>query len=197
MAYNSGPLIQFFGNLAGDPEEFGNSDSRPVNFRVAVNFRRYDSQESGYIDDVTFYRCTAFRYHAEQSMKLRKGDFVWVSGSLQPREYQTRENETRMSFDVVVHDMHAYLSLTSRDNDDRGRSGNGGGRRDDDRDRDRGGSNRQDDDRGRGSNRRDDDRGRGGSNRGNRSGGNGGNRRDDDRAPSSYPQNTDVDDLPF
>ena len=181
MAYNNGPLIQFFGNLAGDPDEFSNSDSRPVNFRVAVNFRRYDSQESGFIDNHAFYRCTAFRYHAEQALKLQKGDFVWISGSLQPREYQNRDNETKTSFDVVVHDMHAYLSLARRDNDDRGRSSNGGGRRDDDRDR--GGSNRRDDDRS--------------SNRGNRSGGNGGNRRDDDRAPCNYPPVDDVDDLLF
>lgn len=193
MAYNSGPLIQFFGHLAGDPEPIGNSDNRPTGFRVAVNFRRYDYGEAGYIDDTTFYRCTTFRYHAEQALKLQKGDYVWVSGSFQPHEYQTRDNETRMSFDVSVHDMHAYVSLISRDNDDRGRSGNGGGRRDDDRDR--GSSNRRDDDRDRGSgNRRDDDRNRGS---GNTRGGNGGGRRGNDRPPSSDLPVDDVDDLPF
>lgn len=67
-AYHSGPLIQFFGNLASDPEPIGQSDNRPTGFRVAVNFRRYDSGEAGYIDDTTFYRCTAFRYNAEQAM---------------------------------------------------------------------------------------------------------------------------------
>lgn len=178
MAYYNGPMIQFFGHLASDPEEFGKSEKPPVGFSVAVNFRRYDTQENGYVEETTFYRCRAFGYNSEQALKLRKGDFVWISGNFQPREYQNRENETRMSFDVGVQDMHAYLSLTRRDN------GGNGNRDDDRRDDDRGGN------RGGGSNRRDDDR--------DRDRGRGRNSRDDDRdrAPSGHSVD-DVDDLPF
>lgn len=168
MAYHNGPLIQFFGHLVSDPEEIGQSDNRPAGFRVAVNFRRYDSGEGDYQDDTTFYRCTAFRYNAEQSLKLRKGDFVWVSGNFQPREYQTRDHETRMSFDVAVLDLHAYLSLTQRNNDTRGSSNSRRQANDD-----RGGR-----DDSRCGNRRDDDRAQ-------------------SRQSGARYDEMDVDDLPF
>ena len=223
MAYNNGPLIQFFGHLAADPQEFGNSDDPPVGFSVAVNYQRYSSQEREYVEMTDFYRCTAFRFNAKQAYKLRKGDFIWVSGSFQPREYEARDGTNRTSYDVAVLDLHAFLALTKRDNgnddqdnddDDNRRRGNGNSRgrsqgrnqgrgrsRDDDDNRGRGGGGGGGNSRGRSQSRNnnddDDDRERG---RGGSGGGGGGNSRGrsqgrgrNDNPPRGQDEDVDMD----
>lgn len=224
MAHSNGGIIQVFGNLAGDPREFGNSEKPPLNFRVAVNFQRYSSDENGYVEATVYYNCTVFGYHAPRALRLKRGDYVWVTGNHQPREYQDREGNNRTSHDVRVIDMHTNIQLVRRDDngndrddrDDRGRGRDdrdqGRGRDDRDRDdRDRGrdrddrsrddrdrGRDRDDrgrDDRDRGRDRDDRDRGRGRDDR-DRGRDDRGRSRSDDRPPSNS-DDMDVDDLPF
>ena len=208
MAHNNGSIIHIFGNLAGDPREFGNSDKPPVNFRVAVNYQRYSSDENGYVEATVYYNCTVFGYHAPHAMRLKQGNYVWVMGNHQPREYQDREGNNRTSHDVRVIDMHSNIQLVRRDDngndrddrDDRDRGRDDRGRDRDDRDRGRGRDDRGRDDRDRGRGRddrgRDDrDRGRGRDDRG-RDDRDRGRSRSDDRPPSNS-DDMDVDDLPF
>ena len=217
MAYYNGAAVQFFGNLSTDPQELGDSDNPPVAFTVAVNYQRRSRQDREYVQETDFYRCVAFRFNADQALKLRKGNFVWVSGNLQHSEYEARDGTNRTSFDVTVNDMHAYLSLTKRDNDDdrrddddgdnRGRS-DGNRNRGNDRNQSRSSDDGDDrDDRGgrngggnrnrgndRGSRGRNDNRNSGGGNRGNDRG-----RSRNDNPPRGQDNDVDmdVDDLPF
>ena len=174
MAHNNGSIIQIFGNLTGDPREFGNSEKPPVNFRVAVNYQRYSSDENGYVEATVYYNCTVFGYHAPHALRLKQGNYVWVMGNHQPREYQDREGNNRTSHDVRVIDMHSNIQLVRRDDngndrddrDDRGRGRDDRGRGRDDRDqgRSRDDRDRDRDDRDRGRDRDDrsrDDRDRG------------------------------------
>ena len=219
MAHMKGAGIRFFGNLTEDPRTLNKDEDRPmVGFRVANNYRAYSREEDSWVDQATFYGCTAFGAMARMARDLEKGDLVYIEGHLQTQEVEGRDGVVRTYHNVEVSDMHNRLAWSSKGDDNRrGNRGNGGG------DRDSGGGNR-----GNGGGDRDSggsgNRGSGGGDRdsgssGNRSnrGGNRGssdarrsrprdNRQNDnqddrggraDRAQSPPVDDVNIDDLPF
>jgi single-strand DNA-binding protein len=97
--------ITVVGNLTGDPElRFTQSGSAVVNFTVATNPRRFDRNQNQWVDgDAAFYRCNAWRQHAENiAESFNKGDRVIVVGSMQQRSYEDREGNKRTTFEVAV-----------------------------------------------------------------------------------------------
>ena len=115
MSEYFGAGIKFFGNLTRDPEDITNRDrDRPVRtakFTVAKNFHRYSTEEQKNIEDHAFYNCIAFGVTADQIMKRKSGQLVWVEGEHQPREFTGSDGVPRISQDVRVSDVNVYIAF--------------------------------------------------------------------------------------
>ena len=100
--------LTLIGNLGRDPEtRYTPSGAMNVQFTVAVN-RRWNDQAGQQQERTTWFRVTAWRRLAEimdgltQSGALTKGKQVYVSGTLEAREYQDQQGQTRTSLDVMA-----------------------------------------------------------------------------------------------
>ena len=113
MAEYFGAGIKFFGNLTRDPEDITNRErERPVTtakFSVAKNFHRYSTEEQRNVEDKVFYNCIAFGVAADQILKRKSGQLVWVEGEHQPREFTGSDGVPRISQDVRITDVNVYL----------------------------------------------------------------------------------------
>jgi single-strand DNA-binding protein len=96
------------GNLGRDPEtRYTPSGVMNVQFTMAVS-RRWTDQAGQPQERTTWFRVTAWRRLAEimdgltQSGALVKGKQVYVSGTLEAREYQDQQGQTRTSLDVTA-----------------------------------------------------------------------------------------------
>jgi single-strand DNA-binding protein len=98
--------VILIGNLGRDPEtRFTQNGVMNLSFTMATNRRRTD--QNGQPQDVTtWFRVTAWRRLAEtmntlaEQGALVKGRSVYVSGSLEAREYTDRQGVNRTSLDV-------------------------------------------------------------------------------------------------
>lgn len=123
--------VTLIGNLGRDPETRYTPNGRMnVQFTMAVN--RVWTDQSGQQQERThWFRVTAWSRLAEtldnmtQQGFLTKGKQVFVSGRLDPREYQDQNGQTRTSLDVNADQI---LLLGSR-GDAEGGGGPGGGAR--------------------------------------------------------------------
>lgn len=95
--------VGIVGNLGADPESRVLPSGQPVvRFSVAVSTKR-DGTET-----TAWYRVSAFGKLAESlnglhaAGGLAKGKQVYVQGRLEPREYQDREGQVRLSLDVAA-----------------------------------------------------------------------------------------------
>jgi single-strand DNA-binding protein len=71
--------VNLHGVLARDPDVRYTTSGKPVaNFTVATTFEKRTG----------FHRCTAWEKLAERVGKLKKGDFVQLTGRLQTRDYE-------------------------------------------------------------------------------------------------------------
>jgi single-strand DNA-binding protein len=92
-----------------------------VSVSVAVNKRKPDGGDS-----TTWFKCSVWGTQAEtidrlvQQGALRKGSEVFVSGSLEAREYQDRNGQTRQSLDVFVNTLQLTGSREANDNPNAG-----------------------------------------------------------------------------
>jgi len=109
--------VTLIGNLGRDPEtRYTPSGALNVQFSVATN-RRWTDQNGQQQERTTWFRVTAWRRLAETLVQLAeqgalvKGKQVYVSGSIEAREYQDQNNLTRTSLDVTADDL---LLLGSR-----------------------------------------------------------------------------------
>jgi single-strand DNA-binding protein len=115
--------VTLIGNLGRDPEtRYTPSGALNVQFTVATN-RRWTDQSGQQQERTTWFRVTAWRRLAEVLVQLSeqgaltKGKQVYVYGSLEAREYQDQNNQTRTSLDVTADD---FLLLGSRQDFDGG-----------------------------------------------------------------------------
>lgn len=106
------PLITFFGNLTGDPElRFTPQGKAVASFSVACNDRKYNSATQQWEDgETTFLRCSVWEQLAENvAESLEKGMRVLVSGTLQVRQYDTKEGGTGTSVECRVEEVGPSL----------------------------------------------------------------------------------------
>ena len=115
MSEYFGAGIKFFGNLTRDPEDITNRDRERPNtiarFTVAKNYHRYSTEEQKNVEDRAFYNCIAFGVPADQILKRKSGQLVWVEGEHQPREYTGSDGVPRISQDVRVSDVNVYIAF--------------------------------------------------------------------------------------
>lgn len=96
------PKIYGTGNIVADPElRYTNDGKAMLNLRIAFN--RSKKQDNGQWEtvDSVFLSATVFDNRAEQLASLTKGDKVSVQGDLRQREYETKQGEKRVSYEVV------------------------------------------------------------------------------------------------
>jgi single-strand DNA-binding protein len=104
-------VLTVVGNLVDEPRMRVTKNGHSVtNFRVASTSRRYDAEQSKWVDNATlFVTVTCWRSLAENvSTSLHKGQPVVVSGRFYMREY-TVEEATRTTYELeantVGHDL--------------------------------------------------------------------------------------------
>ena len=96
------PKIYGTGNIVADPElRYTNDGKAMLNLRIAFNrSKKLDNGQWDTVDSV-FLSATVFDNRAEQLASLSKGDKVNVQGDLRQREYETKQGEKRVSYEVV------------------------------------------------------------------------------------------------
>lgn len=108
--------VRVTGNLTADPElRYTQGGTPVVNFTVASTPRRFDRERNEWVDGAaTFLRCTAWRAFAENvANTLRKGTAVVLVGSLAQREYQDREGNKRVTYEVEVQHIGPSLQFAT------------------------------------------------------------------------------------
>jgi single-strand DNA-binding protein len=133
--------VILIGNLGRDPEtRFTPNGAMNVQFTMATNRRRTDA--NGQVqENTTWFRVTAWGRLADNLNKLaeqnslHKGSSVFVSGSIEAREYTDRNGVTRTSLDVNAQEIR-LLGGRGDESDASfgGEPRSGGGRPDDDND---------------------------------------------------------------
>jgi single-strand DNA-binding protein len=103
--------VTLIGNLGADPEmRFTAKGTGLVTFRVAVNSVRV-GPEGERQENTEWFRVRLSR-NQEWASRLTKGSRVLVIGRLDIGRYQTREGETRTSFDVWADEVQAMGART-------------------------------------------------------------------------------------
>jgi len=92
--------VTLLGNLGADPEvRFTAKGTQILSFRVAVNqFRTGPDGERQ--ENTEWFRIRASGRLSELSQRMQRGMKVLVAGRLDIGHYQSKEGETRTSFDV-------------------------------------------------------------------------------------------------
>ena len=93
------------GNLTADPElRYTQSGVPVVNLTIASSPRIFDRATNEWKDGTTtFLRCTAWREYAEHiAASLRKGNNVIALGRLAQRDYETKEGEKRVTYELEL-----------------------------------------------------------------------------------------------
>jgi single-strand DNA-binding protein len=107
--------ITVTGNLTGDPELRFTSAGVPVaSFSVASNERYKDGAGQWQDGPTSFVKCNAWRDLAEHAAEsLVRGDRVIVTGILRQRNYETKEGEKRIAWEVAVTEVGAALKYAT------------------------------------------------------------------------------------
>lgn len=84
----------FIGRLVADPV----MDEKKTAIRVAVDGRK-DKDGNKHSD---FVSCVAFGKTAEFAGKLVKGQAVFLTGTMQTREYKGKDNQIHTSLDMAI-----------------------------------------------------------------------------------------------
>lgn len=111
-------IVQVYitGNLTRDPElRFTGSGTAVTNFSVAATPRKFNQQTKQWEDEEpTYLPCTAWRDTAENiAESCRKGDRVFVSGSLRQKTWEDDEGNKRTNYEVVVDECAVTLRFAS------------------------------------------------------------------------------------
>ena len=136
--------VILIGNLGRDPEtRYTPSGALNVQFTVATN-RRWTDQNGQQQERTTWFRVTAWGRLADTLVRLTeqgalvKGKQVYVSGTIEAREFQDQNNVTRTSLDVNADELQLLGSrqefeggpMQSGEISDRPARQSGGGRSD-------------------------------------------------------------------
>jgi single-strand DNA-binding protein len=121
--------VTIVGNLGRDPEtRYLPSGVMNVSFTMAVTRRRTD-QNGQQQESTTWFRVTAWRKLAEiidglaQRGAVGKGRQVLVMGTIESREFQGQDGQTRTSLDVTADE---FQLLGNRADAETGQQGSGG-----------------------------------------------------------------------
>ncbi len=121
--------VTIVGNLGRDPEtRYLPSGVMNVSFSIAVSRRRTD-QNGQQQESTTWFRVTAWRKLAEiidglaQRGAVGKGRQVLVMGTIESREFQGQDGQTRTSLDVTADE----FQLLGNRADSEGGPASGGG----------------------------------------------------------------------
>jgi single-strand DNA-binding protein len=108
--------LTLIGRVGSDPELKTTPNGISVcSFSVAASGQKKDQ--------TTWYKANAWRQLGEACYKfLSKGKLVYIEGELQPRTYQAKSGETKMSLDVQVSEIE-FLSPKSEERSDAAESG--------------------------------------------------------------------------
>lgn len=108
--------FNFIGNLTRDPELTETSGGVKVcRFSIAVN-RDYVGSNGERKTD--FFNCVAWRGRAETIAKhLKKGNKVFVSGSVETRDYEDNKGIKRTAHDYVVKKIEFLTAKTTAEDD--------------------------------------------------------------------------------
>ena len=114
--------VTVMGRLVKDPElRKTSSGIACCSFRIACD-RNVKSKDAEKKTD--FIPCVAWRHNAEfVAQYFRQGKTIVVDGSIQQREYTTKDGEKRQILEIVADDV---FFGDSRKNEDTGYSSNGG-----------------------------------------------------------------------
>ena len=113
---NGATPITITGNLVDDPElRFTPSGQAVASFTVAVNRKKFDSETKRWEDEGTdFHRCSAWRSLAENiAGSLLRGHRVVVDGILRSSQYEDREGNNRVAWEITAHSVGAELTFAS------------------------------------------------------------------------------------
>jgi single-strand DNA-binding protein len=108
--------LTVIGNLTADPDlRFTPNGVAVANFTVASTPRTFDRQSGEWKPgEALFLRCTVWREQAEHACEtLSKGMRVIVCGRLVQRSYQTRDGDSRTSFELQVEEIGLSLRYTA------------------------------------------------------------------------------------
>ena len=88
--------VQVLGRLTRDPQQ------RPVNQSRVVQIDIAESRKDRQGNEITAYYSASFWNKAGEPILqyFHKGDPIYVSGELEPREYQDRNGNNRISLDI-------------------------------------------------------------------------------------------------
>lgn len=104
--------ITLVGNLVDDPElRFTPTGQAVAKFRVASTPRYMDRQTNEWKDGETlFLTCNVWRQAAENvAESLQRGMRVIVQGRLRQRQWETKEGEKRVTYEVEVDEVGPSL----------------------------------------------------------------------------------------
>ena len=104
MAFNSINNITILGRLTAEPEvKTTQSGNNVLSFSVAVD-RSYQKKDEERQTD--FIPCVAWRGTADFIAKwAQKGDVIGVTGELQSRNYEDKNGNKRVAYEVIVGDV--------------------------------------------------------------------------------------------
>lgn len=108
--------VQIIGNLGQDAElRYTGSGTAVCNMRVATN-ESYKDASGEWVERTEWHNVVAWDKLAEICNEyLKKGSQAYFEGSIQTRQYEDKEGNTRYSTEIKVRDM---MLLSSRESGD-------------------------------------------------------------------------------
>ncbi len=121
MATRSVNKVILLGHLGADPEvRYTQGGTAVANLRIATNESYNDKTSGERVEKTEWHRVVAWGKLAEiVGQYLKKGRQVYIEGSLQTRQYQDQQGNTRYSTEIKANDL---VMLGGR-----GEGGGGGG----------------------------------------------------------------------
>src|ERR671931_1709331 len=119
--------VSLLGNLGADPELRYTQKGTPIaSFRVAVNQVR-TGPDGERQENTEWFRVRAMGRLSDFAQRLQKGTRVLVVGRLDIGHYQSREGDTRVSFDVWADEvLNVSARVPGADSDALEAEGSGG-----------------------------------------------------------------------
>jgi single-strand DNA-binding protein len=95
--------VAIAGNLTRDPEmKYTPGGQAVTSFSLAIN-EPYKDKEGKTVDKVTFVNCVIWGKSAEVMVEYcKKGDNLYVEGSISSRKWETKEKEQRETTEVKI-----------------------------------------------------------------------------------------------
>jgi single-strand DNA-binding protein len=102
------------GRLGGDPIQRETQNGNPVvNFSLATS-RRVRDQAENYVDETDWHKVVVWGRQGEACKQyLKKGQPVFVEGSLRSRQYTGKDGAARMAFEVYAESV-SFLSTPGK-----------------------------------------------------------------------------------